>query len=133
MTGRQPISPIDAMIARTLSHTEHVERLKVISAELKNLAPEKQLPQQDCKSKTRFEKGNFILKINETQRDSLNPKFNGPYKVVDVRGTGIKVQKRNIRESIHASRCKRLYEGGDIPLIMSMTNQSTTVELSAPG
>ena len=55
MTGRQPTSPIDAMISRkdlnqTLSHTVHIEELEGISAELEKLSSsqtaEKRLPQQ---------------------------------------------------------------------------------------
>ena len=77
------------------------------------------------------ERGRF--KSRRALKFSLDPKFNGPYNVVDVRGTGIKVQKKKKQKWIHASRCKRFYEGGDTPLITNMTNQGTTVGLSAPG
>ena len=100
MTGRQPTSPIDAMISRkdlnqTLSHTVHIEELEGISAELEKLARENDLQAKQLRNDYHnkgavtpcLKKGGLILERNETRKDSLDPKFNGPYTVLDSRGT----------------------------------------------
>eukprot|EP00800_Vazella_pourtalesii_P010949 TRINITY_DN2656_c0_g2_i2.p1 TRINITY_DN2656_c0_g2~~TRINITY_DN2656_c0_g2_i2.p1 ORF type:complete len:269 (+),score=21.55 TRINITY_DN2656_c0_g2_i2:119-925(+) len=106
MTGRQPTSPIDAMISRkdlnqTLSHTVHIEELEGISAELEKLARENDLQAKQLRNDYHnkgavtpcLKKGDLILEGNETRKDSLDPKFNGPYTVLDSRGTNVKVEK----------------------------------------
>ncbi|KAI6661460.1 hypothetical protein LOD99_13332 [Oopsacas minuta] len=129
MTGRQPTSPIDAMISRkdlnqTLSHTVHIEELEVISAELEKLARENDLQAKRLRNDYHnkgavtpcLEKGDLILERNETRKDSLDPKFVGPYTVLDSRGTNVKVRKGNRHRWVHAGRCKLFEDSHSIPL-----------------
>ena len=60
----------------------------------------------------RIERGDSILEKNETRKDALDPKFKGPYKVLDVRDTRVKIQKGRKRRWIHINRCKQ-FTGGN--------------------
>ena len=125
MFGRQPTSPIDATIAesqleRTPSVPEHVKSLQKLSAEIRALA--RQNDQQTRNERNnyhnkgtvvpRIERGDSILEKNETRKDALDPKFKGPYKVLDVRDTRVKIQKGRKRRWIHINRCKQ-FTGGN--------------------
>ena len=128
MTGRQPVSPIDAMIAKewagSCTHAQHLDRLKEMSTELKGIARENDRQARTERNSVRnrgtkspsFEVGDLVFEKNETRKDSLDPKFIGPYPVSDVRGTSVKISKRNKQKWIHASRCKLYKEGGDVVL-----------------
>ena len=141
MTGRQPTSPIDAMISRkdlnqTLSHTVHIEELEGISAELEKLAREIDLQAKQLRNDYHnkgavtpcLKKGDLILERNETRKDSLDPKFNGPYTVLDSRGTNVKVRKGNTRKWIHASRCKLFEDNQSIPLTTGSSEPGAVVQ-----
>ena len=141
MTGRQPTSPIDAMISRkdlneTLSHTVHIEELEGISAELEKLARENDLRAKQLRNDYHnkgavtpcLKKGDLILERNETRKDSLDPKFNGPYTVLDSRGTIMKVRKGNRRKWIHASRCKLFEDNHSIPLTTGPSEPGAVVQ-----
>ena len=54
-----------------------------------------------------------VLEKNETRKDSLDPKFKGPYLILDIRGTNIKIRTGNKERWIHANRCKLHREFGD--------------------
>ena len=126
MFGRQPTSPIDATIAeyqqKSPDFPRHVEDLQKLSAEIRALAREND--HQTRKERNsyhnrgtivpRLVRGDWVFERNEKARDSLDRKFNGPYKVLDVRDTGIKVQKGRRRKWIHVSRCKQFAEGSPI-------------------
>ena len=91
MMGRQPLSPIDAMIAKRWSHTgshaRYVEQLQEVAAKLRNISRENDRQGKVERNKIRnkgakhprFVKGDMVLEKNETRRDSLEPKFKGPY------------------------------------------------------
>ena len=125
MTGRQPLSPIDAMIAKrgslTGSPTQYGERLQEVLAEIRSLARENdrqgKVERNEIRNKgaklPSFMKGDTVLEKNETRKDSLDPKFKGPYLVLDIRGTNVKIRTGNKERWIHASRCKLHREFGD--------------------
>ena len=57
-------------------------------------------------------KGDMILEKNEPRIDYLDPNFKGPYLVIDVRGTSVKIRKGRKEKWIHISRCKQCRENG---------------------
>ena len=113
------MSPIDAMIAKewagSCTHAQHLDRLKEMSTELKGIARENDRQARTERNRVRnrgtkspsFEVGDLVFEKNETRKDSLDPKFIGPYPVSDVRGTSVKISKRNKQKWIHASRTRR--------------------------
>ena len=121
MFGRQPVSPIDAVAvvtksqwSKTVNYPEHVKRAEKISAELKALAGDNDRIAKQVRNRyhntgvgaPQFKKGDLVLEKNETRKDSLDRKFHGPYRVIDVWDTSVKIQKGRKRKWIHASRCK---------------------------
>ena len=127
MTGRQPTSPIDASMgtrqwSELPSQDQHVERLREIKVELEALAREND---GQCKAKrdeirnegTRLpaiKKGKWVMERNEFRKDSLDPKFEGPYLVLDFRNASIKIQRKNKGIWVHASRCKKYDASGGV-------------------
>ena len=140
MTGRQPLSPIDAMLSRKgwtdeLSHSQHAERLQQLSSEIMSLAAENDRQSRmdrnvSINQGTRlqpFAKGDLVLEANERRKDSLDPKYKWPYTVSDVRGANVKIKKKGKLKWIHVSRCKLFKGGGQIP-----TNSSVVVQAASP-
>ena len=122
-TGRQPTSPIDAWIAAhkegpAETHQQHVERLVKLKAELLEQAAEndrisKRKMQQKYDRGTRrtvISPGDYVFERNERHTDSLDPRFNGPYRVIGRRGADVKIDRGRGPKWIHLSRCK-LYRG----------------------
>ena len=141
MTGRQPLSPIDAMLTRKdgtseLSYSQHAERLKQLSSELKSLAAENDRQSRMDRNYSRnqgaqlppFAKGDLVLEANERCRDSLDPKYGGPYVVADVRGANVKIKKGRKLKWIHVSRCKLFKEGCQIPVTTRVVEQAANTE-----
>ena len=56
--------------------------------------------------------GNYVLEINERCSDSLDPRYNGPFLVVDNRGSNIKVNRERGSKWIHVGRCKLYKRSG---------------------
>ena len=123
MTGRQPLSPVDAILTEDCMGglrvpQQHIEELKDTKRELQALARER-----DGISKERMRErynmsarsssikpGDYVFERNETRADSLDPKFKGPFRVIERRGPNLKIERRRGPKWIHANRCK-LYEG----------------------
>ena len=97
-TGRQPTSPIDAWITSCKSkapntHQQYIEGLQELKKDLQDRAREND---QRCKSRTQIRRntgtrkldinpGDYVLGRNERCSDSLDPRYNGPFLVVDSR------------------------------------------------
>ena len=123
MTGRLPVSPIDALIETlslsvTDSHEHHLERLKERKDELNRIVREND-ELSKVKRQSRYDKnarraeiepGDFILERNETRTDSLDVRYKGPFEVVARRGANLKIKRDRGSKWVHANRCK-LYEG----------------------
>ena len=102
--GRQPTSPVEASIeqhesGRMQSPSEYLNNLKKMREELFRLAREKDLESQGRakrqysknKRNSPVRKGDLIFVRNETRSDGLEPKFDGPFKVLRRRGVTVKV------------------------------------------
>ena len=123
MTGRQPLSPVDAMLGGSCagglkSPLLHVEDLERTKQKLQNLAR-----QNDEVSKLRMREkynmsaktssigpGDFVFERNEVRADSLDPRFNGPFRVLSREGAKLRIQRSRGPKWVHANRCK-LYGG----------------------
>ena len=87
MTGRQPLSPIDAAIAKEWGnepgYKEHLEKLKEKAAKLRTLASENDQQSRTTRNSLKnkgaklpqFAKSDLVLVQNERGKDSLDPKF----------------------------------------------------------
>ncbi|KAI6650044.1 Retrovirus-related Pol polyprotein from transposon 17.6 [Oopsacas minuta] len=141
MTGRQPLSPIDAILSRRkwteeLSHSQQVERLQQLSSELKCLAAENDRISRMDRNFSRnqgtrlhpFAKDDLVLETNERCKDSLDPKYKGPYTVLDVRGANVKIKKKGKLKWIHVSRCKLFKEGAQLSNNSSVVVQAAVAE-----
>ena len=117
--GRQPTSPVEASIeqhesGRMQSPSEYLNNLKKMREELFRLAREKDLESQG-RAKRQYDKnkrnspvreGDLIFVLNETRSDGLEPKFDGPFKVLRRRGVTVKVNVGRRVKWIHLNRCK---------------------------
>lgn len=63
-------------------------------------------------------RGDYILLRKEKRIDSLEAKFDGPFRVVGQKGTIVKIKVRNKKKWVHVNRCKK-YEGGWSPGYMT--------------
>ena len=140
MTGRQPLSPIEIAIFKQWTderdYNEHVEKLKERVAELKRLAGGNDQQSMTTRNDIRNEraklpqiaKGDLVLVRNEKSKDSLDPKFIGPYSVIEANNANIKVKRKRNTKWIHVSRCK-LSEKWQSPVTTSIVKEGTIIPI----
>ena len=122
------------------NYPEHVKRAEKLSAELGAIASENDRIARQVRNSyhntgleaPQFKKGDLVLEKNETRKDSLDRKFHGPYEVVDLRGTSVKIQKGRKRKWIHASRCKRFLENSNTMDITELNSDSPVTSKLPP-
>ena len=85
--------------SKTANYPEHVKRAEKVSAQLKALASENDRIAKQVRNRYHNTGGeDLVLEKNKTRNDSLDRKFHGPYKVIYVRDTGVRIQEgRNRR------------------------------------
>ena len=133
--GRQPRSPVDAWcrgleLGKRNSHGEYVDSLKNKQAEMNAIAQEniaRSLERaRELRNKGRVEsivaKGDMVMVRNNARHDSLDPRFYGPYEVMDRKGPDVKIRipkgnkwerggelqyTRYKKKWVHLDRCKQ--------------------------
>ena len=143
-TGRQPTSPINAWIEThkgntTGIHHQYLDSLVDLKKKLVDVAAEndqssklrmKERSEKDTR-RERVRPGDYILERNEKRVDSLDPKFKGPFLVMECKGVNVKINRRRGPKWIHLDRCK-LYRGGEgqivIPNSRQMSNSDIEIE-----
>ena len=138
MTGRQPLSPMEIAISKEWTderdYNEHVEKLKERVAELKRLAGGNDQQSRTTRNDRRNEgaklpqiaKGDLVLVRNEKSKDSLDPKYIGPYRVMEAKDANIKIKRKRNTKWIHVSRCK-LSEKWQSQVTTSVAKQGTII------
>ena len=125
MTGRQPISPVDAMLAtygkgKTESYEQHLHSLTILKNELHDIARSNDETSKDkrqertCvyRKQTQICPGDYVLERNEMRTDSLDLRYKGPFQVIDCRGHNIKINRQRGSKWVHKDRCKLYKRGG---------------------
>ena len=136
MTGRQPLSPVDAWLTThgsntTASHEQHLEELTKLKGELHDIARandylsrmKRQERYDKGAKRNEIEAGDYVLERNESRTDSLDPKYKGPFQVMEHRGANLKIKRGRGPKWVHDNICK-LYRGGG--------NTTTTVTYAIP-
>ena len=138
--GRQPLAPLDARIARnklggTTSEEGYVEELIKKKEELNAIAKRNQELQR-AKVKDYYDQGKEVSDVaagaqillkREQRKSALEPKFDGPFRVIQRRGPILEAERSNKRQWIHIHRCKK-YESGarlSIPPMVGGSSCST--------
>ena len=140
--GRQPRSPIDTW-CKSLdatsrnSHGEFLRELRIKQAQLNEIAREnierslgrarERINEKRVTSK--IQKRGQVMLRNETRQDSLDPRYNGPFEVLDRKGPDVKLKiggmirensggrrPRVIKKWVHLDRCKEYYVPTMIPV-----------------
>ena len=83
--------------------------------------------------RTEIRPGEYVFERNERHTDSLDLRFNGPYRVIGRRGADVKIDRGRGAKWVHLSWCKlyRGSRGSDVMLPNSkisgeMNNRDTT-------
>ena len=98
MTGRQPVSPVDAMFAtygkdKTESYEQHLDSLTILKNELHDIARGNDETSKDKRQERTCvnRKQTHICPGDYVCMDSLDLRYKGLFQVVDCRGHDIKI------------------------------------------
>ena len=123
--GRQPRSPIDALITTSKGSTssdppngQYLQRLlgkkeELIEIARRNHESSREIAKRNYdegKQASDIARGDWVLIKKEQRTDSLDVKFEGPFEVLGRRGVVIQVARNQRKKWIHLNRCRK-YEG----------------------
>ena len=133
--GREPLSPLDAWCehmrpGEANTHGEYLEELRRKKVELENIAREN-IDANLTKARSRYNAGKTVSNIengdkvmvrrNKTQ-DSLSPRFDGPFEVLQRRGPDVRLRLRSKDKWIHLNNVKK-YVGPE-PAMVPVTQMT---------
>ena len=134
--GRQPRSPIDLWCERLRtseqnSHGEYLETLMKKQSELQIIALENTRQSKEKvrdrynegKRESTIRTGDQVLLRNNARKDSLEPRFIGPYLVLYHKGSIVKLNLNSRHKWVHLDRCKRF--GGEVEQIIALPQDSS--------
>ena len=118
--GREPRSPLDAWCTHIRegernSHGEYLEALKRKRSELRSIAQEN-VSRNLGKARARYNEdkresdivvGEQVMLKSGQLKDSLSPRYTGPYRVLQRRGPDIKVRLERRDKWVHVDNVKR--------------------------
>ena len=125
--GREPRSPLDAWCTHIHkgernNHGEYLEALRRKRSELRSIAQEN-ITKNLGKARARYNQGKresdiaageqVMLKSGQL-KDSLSPRYTGPYEVVERRGPDVKVRLKRRDKWVHIDNTKRFRGSEDL-------------------
>ena len=139
--GREPLSPLDAWCNELQedemnSHNEYLESLRRKQTELNEIAKYNSFNSlekarrrlNEGKSESKAAIGDLVFLKRQAREDSLVPRFDGPYKVLDRNGSDVKLRLPRRDKWVHLDHCK-LFEG----TTTTVHPPSATTEETEPG
>ena len=138
--GREPRSPLDAWCTRIHegernNHGEYQEALRRKRSELRSIAQEN-ITKNLGKARARYNQGKresdiaagdqVMLKSGQL-KDSLSPRYTGPYEVVERRGPDVKVRLKRRDKWVHIDNTKRFRGSEDLTDLHSDETQVVPV------
>ena len=121
--GREPHSPLDAWCENLSegernSHEEYLHTLKKKKGELEKIARdsiERNLSKvrqryNAGKRETEVDKGDMVMLKSNITKDSLSPRYDGPFLVIERRGPDVKLRLTNKYRWVHLNNVKKYAE-----------------------
>ena len=121
--GREPHSPLDAWCENLCegernSHKEYLHTLKMKTEELENIARDSieinlskvRQRYNAGRRETEVDEGDMVMLKHSIMKDSLSPRYDGPFLVMERRGPDIKLRMTNKDRWIHPNNVKKYSE-----------------------
>ena len=137
--GREPLSPLDSWCKHlkeeeSNTHGEYLAKLKQKRAELRDIAREnieanlRSARNRYNTSRTASDtsKGDRVMIKRNQAKDSLSPRFDGPFDVLERKGPNVKLRLTRRDKWVHLDHVKR-YEG-PAPSLIQATSRGAALE-----